>query len=403
MSSTATATRDVRTLLDDVRAFIEDKLYPLEAPLREQGFGAVVDDLDAVRANVKEQGWWCPTLGQEYGGMGLSLEAFGRLSEVLGRTPLGHYAFNAQAPDAGNMEILADHASPEQQERYLAPLADGHLRSSFAMTEPEHAGSNPKHMSTTARRDGDHYVLNGHKWFTTGADGSAFTIVMAVTDPEHDNPYKRASLIIVPTDTEGYDHVRRLPVMGDEGKGWFSHSELRFNDCRVPTENRLGPEGGGFTIAQERLGPGRIHHCMRWIGIAERAFEMMCTRAATRELSPGEPLSSKQTIQNWIAEGRAEIDASRLMVLDAARRIDAEGQKAARTQISTIKFFVADMLHRVLDRAIQTHGALGVTEDTLLSFWYRHERGASIYDGPSEVHKSVVARQVLKPYTRAAG
>jgi alkylation response protein AidB-like acyl-CoA dehydrogenase len=391
-------TVDLDALLDDLRTFLNETVHPLEPDLMRDGFRAIEPALENARRTVKNRGWWCPQLPAEHGGMGLSLEQFGRVSEVLGRSPLGHYVFNCQAPDAGNMEILADHASPEQRTRFFEPLRDGTIRSCFAMTEPEHAGSNPKHMSTTSEKDGDDYVINGTKWFTTGADGATFTIVMAITNPDAENPYARASQLIVPLDADGVRHVRRIPIMGEEGEGWLSHSELRFDDCRVPQANRLGAEGEGFTIAQERLGPGRIHHCMRWIGICERAFEMMCERAAIRELSPGTPLGSKQTIQHWIAESRTEIDASRLLVLDAARTIDAEGAKAARTKISQIKFYVADVLQRVLDRAIQTHGALGVTDDTLLSFWYRHERGARIYDGPDEVHKSVVARRILKTY-----
>jgi alkylation response protein AidB-like acyl-CoA dehydrogenase len=390
------------TLLSDIRAFVEDVLLPLEDDFREGGLPAVTDALQDAREQVRANGWWCPQMDEAHGGMGLSLYHFGRLSEVLGRSPLGHLAFNCQAPDAGNMEILADHASDMQRAQYLDPLLEGEVRSCFAMTEPENAGSNPKQLSTTAERtstdDGDAFVLNGHKWFTTGADGAAFTIVMAVTHPEEDNPYQRASMLIVPMDSDGLEHVRRIPIMGEEGEGWLSHSELRFHDVTVPVDHVLGPAKHGFSIAQERLGPGRIHHCMRWIGICERAFEMMCERAATRELSPGTPLASKQTVQNWVAESRARIDAARLMVLDAAKTIDEEGARAARVDISTIKFFVAETLHDVLDHAIQVHGALGVTDDTLLSFWYRHERGASIYDGPSEVHKSVVARRIFKQY-----
>ena len=393
-------TLDISTLLSDVHAFVNDTLVPLEDDFRTDGLADVMPGVHEAQAEAKANGWWCPQLGADHGGLGLSLYDFGRLSEVLGRSPLGHLALNCQAPDAGNMEILADHATAPQKEAFLNPLVDGDIRSCFAMTEPENAGSNPKQLSTTATPtdDGDAYVLNGHKWFTTGADGAAFTIVMAVTHPEVENPYERASMLIVPMDAEGVEHVRRIPIMGEEGEGWLSHSELKFHDVRVPAENRLGPEQHGFTIAQERLGPGRIHHCMRWIGICERAFEMMCERAATRELSPGTPLASKQTIQNWVAESRARIDAARLMVLNAAETIDDQGARAARVDISTIKFFVADTLHDVLDHAIQVHGALGVTDDTLLSFWYRHERGASIYDGPSEVHKSVVARRVFKQY-----
>ena len=393
-----TTASDTTSLITDIGAFFDEAVYPLEDDLRIRGFGALLPRLNELREEVKRQGWWCPQVASEYGGMGLSLLAFAHVSETLGRTPLGHYLFNCQAPDAGNMEILIEHGTPEQKARFLDPLLDGTIRSCFAMTEPEHAGSNPVWMSTTATADGDEYVLNGHKWFTTAADGAAFAIVMTVTDPEAENAYARASQLIVPLDTPGYEHVRRIPIMGEEGEDWLSHSEIRFTECRVPRSHLLGEPGSGFTIAQERLGPGRIHHCMRWIGICERAFDLLCERAATRELAPGKPLATRQTVQNWIAESRAEIDAARLYVLDTARRIDTDGAYATRTQISAIKFYTAGVLGRVLDRAIQAHGALGITDDTLLSFWFRHERGARIYDGPDEVHKSVVARQALKPY-----
>jgi alkylation response protein AidB-like acyl-CoA dehydrogenase len=266
------------------------------------------------------------------------------------------------------------------------------------MTEPEHAGSNPVWLSTTAVRDGGDYVIDGHKWFTSSADGAAFAIVMAVTNPEAEKPHARASMIVVPADTPGFRIVRNVPVMGDVGEDYFSHAEVRYEGCRVPVENRIGPEGAGFLLAQERLGPGRIHHCMRWIGVCERAFELACRHVLRRELAPGEPLAAQQAVQHWIAESRAEIDAARLLTLDAAARIDAQGARAARVQISTIKFYVAGVLQRVLDRAIQVHGARGMTDDLLLSFWYRHERGARIYDGPDEVHKTLVAREVLKQY-----
>jgi alkylation response protein AidB-like acyl-CoA dehydrogenase len=205
-------------------------------------------------------------------------------------------------------------------------------------------------------------------------------------------------MLLVPTGAPGFRLVRNLPVMGDTGRGWFSHGELRFEGCRVPAESLLGPQGGGFALAQERLGPGRIHHTMRWIGLAERALHELCSRAAKRELAPGRPLASRQAVQHWIAESRAEIDAARLLVLEAARKIDREGAPAARVEVSAIKFFVAGVLDRVVDRAIQVHGALGVTDWTVLSYIYRHERAARIYDGPDEVHKSVVARRVLKAY-----
>ena len=256
-------------------------------------------------------------------------------------------------------------------------------------------------MSTTARLDGDEWVLDGHKWFTTAFDGAAFCVVMAVTDPDAESRYARASMVLVPTDADGVEHVRKLPVMGDEGAGWFSHSEIRLNSVRVPEANLLGPRGGGFMLAQERLGPGRIHHCMRWLGICERVFDMTCTYVGERELAPGRPVASRGAVQAWIAESRAEIDAARLYVLDTARRIAAadsvvEGQKAARVQVSAIKFYVAGVLQRVLDRALQAHGGLGMLDDTLVAFWYRHERAARIYDGPDEVHKGVVAREELR-------
>lgn len=382
-----------------IRAFVDEHVIPAEATFasESEGFAAVEARMREVRARAKQAGLWLPQLSKRHGGMGLSLLEHGLVSEILGRSPLGNYALNCQAPDAGNMEILAEYGTRAQRERFLAPLLSGEARSCFAMTEPERAGSNPVWLGTTARRDGDELVIDGHKWFTTAADGAAFTIVMAVTEPDAP-PHKRASMVVVPMDTPGLEFVRNIPIMGEAGSGWASHAELRFVGCRVPLANMLGFPGAGFLIAQARLGPGRIHHCMRWIGICERAFAMMCTRAATRELAPGKYLGEKQTIQNWIAESRAEIDAARLAVLHAAWRIDAVGQREARVEVSAIKFHVAKVLRSVLERAIQTHGALGITDDTVLSFFYRHERGAQIYDGPDEVHKSVVARKILKDY-----
>jgi alkylation response protein AidB-like acyl-CoA dehydrogenase len=296
------------------------------------------------------------------------------------------------------MELLLHHGTPEQKEKWLRPLVEGDIRSCFGMTEPEHAGSNPVWLDTTARREGNEYVLDGHKWFTSSADGATFCIVMAVTDPDAANPYGRASQILVPLDAQGFDVVQNLAVMGERGEGWMSHAEVRLSGVRVPVANRIGAEGAGFTLAQERLGPGRIHHCMRWIGICERAFDLICERAATRDLSPGKPLGTRQLVQSWIAESRAEIDAARLLVLRTAWRIDREGASAARDDISLIKFHTAGTLQRVLDRAIQTHGALGLTEATPLAFWWRHERGARIYDGADEVHKTSAAKRILERY-----
>ena len=391
------ATDKLKALYPKVKQFIEEELYPSELYFLKDPWDEVKYILKAKREKAKELGLWAPYLSEEEGGAGLTLTEFGQLSELLGRTPLGHYVLNCQAPDIGNIELMHQFASAELKEKYLAPLMKGEIRSCFSMTEPDFAGSNPVNMGTTAVLDGDELVINGHKWFTTAADGATFAIVMAVTNPDAE-PHKRASMIVVPTDTSGFELTRNIPVMGDVGEGYLSHAEIHYVNCRVPKSNLIGEMGSGFMLAQQRLGPGRIHHCMRWIGICERAFDMMCERAASRELRDGRMLGHQQTIQNWIAESRAEINASRYMVLHAAQKIDNEGSKAARLEISTIKFYVADVLMKVLDRAIQVHGALGITDDTLLSFWYRHERGARIYDGPDEVHKASLAKAILKNY-----
>ena len=388
---------EMRLLLRTLEEFVREEIVPLERPFLQHDFAALEPLLSQERQLARELGLWLPQIPAAYGGMGLSLFDHGRVSEVLGRTPLGHYILNCQAPDAGNMEILIEHGTPEQKERFLMPLLAGDIRSCFSMTEPENAGSNPTWLSTTAVKDGDDYVINGHKWFTTAADGAAFAIVMAVTDPNASR-HQRASMIIVPTDTPGFNIIENTSVMGERGHGWASHAEIRYIDCRVPQTNRLGAEGMGFAIAQQRLGPGRIHHYMRWIGICERAFDLMCRQAALRELAPGRTLAQMGPVQNWVAESRAEIDAARLLVLHTARKIDAEGAYAARDQISLIKFHVAGVLQTVLDRAIQVHGAMGMTDETPLAFWYRHERAARIYDGPDEVHKGSVARRILGRY-----
>tara|TARA_Y100000588_G_scaffold93957_1_gene101752 strand:+ start:2544 stop:3740 length:1197 start_codon:yes stop_codon:yes gene_type:complete len=388
----------ITDIVERVRRFMESDVYPLEEHTNGEPFYTILPLLEQKRVRVKELGLWTPQVPEEWGGLGLTLSEFGQISEVMGRSPYGLFIFNCNAPDAGNIEVLITQGTDKQHEQFLKPLLAGDIRSCFSMTEPEHAGSNPVIMSTNAVRDGDDYVINGHKWFTTAADGAAFAIVMAVTNPDAESPYTRASQIIVPTETVGFDRVRNISVMGEEGEGWLSHAEIYYRECRVPEANLLGQEGAGFAIAQERLATGRIHHCMRWMGICERAFEMMCERVAARQLKEGVPLASKQTVHNWIAESRAEIDAARLLIMDTAEKIDNGGPDAARIEISLIKFFAAGVLHRVLDRAVQAHGALGVTDDTLLSFWVRHERGGRIYDGPDEVHKSRVARHILRKY-----
>lgn len=388
----------VKTLIPVYKKFLEREVYPSELNILAKPFRQSLPFLTSLREKAKEQKLWAPHLPEQEGGLGLSLSEFAHISEVLGTSPLGHFIFNCNAPDIGNMELMHQFASAELKEKYLKPLMHGEIRSCFAMTEPEFAGSNPVEMATTAVRKGNQFIINGHKWFTTAADGAAFTIVMALTDPANENPYLRASMILVPLDNPGYKLVRNIPIMGDAGEDYLSHGEVQFTDCKVPDTNLIGEEGKGFALAQARLGPGRIHHCMRWIGICERAFDMMCRRAVSRQIKEGKVLADQQAIQFWIAESRAEINAARLLVLNAANTIDREGAKAAKDEISAIKFYVADVLMKVIDRAIQVHGGLGVTDDTLLSFWYRHERAARIYDGPDEVHKSSLAKSILKRY-----
>ncbi|HET9211356.1 MAG TPA: acyl-CoA dehydrogenase family protein [Thermoanaerobaculia bacterium] len=398
-----TISEDIRNLAAAVRRFVDAEVIPVERVVLEGGFGAAGPEIARLRERVREMGLLAPHMPKEWGGGGLALRDFALIGEVLGRSVIGHYVFNVQAPDAGNMELLLHHGSPEQKERWLRPLAQGEIRSCFGMTEPEFPGSNPVLLGTTARREGDDYILDGHKWFTSSAEGAAFCVVMAVTNPNHPKPHARASQIIVPTDTPGFEIVQNLPVMGERGEGWMTHAEVRLSGARVPVANRIGEEGAGFLLAQERLGPGRIHHCVRWLGICGRAFDLMCERAATRELSPGRPLGTRQIVQEWIAESRAEIEAARLLVLRTAWRIDHEGAAAARDDISLIKFHTAGVLQRVLDRAIQTHGALGLTEATPLASWWRHERGARIYDGADEVHKTAVARRILAEHGMKRG
>ncbi len=381
----------------EARAFVTRELLPIEKEAREKGFAAMLPVLADKRRRAKETGLFAAHIPTEYGGAGLALGEFACLSEELGRSPLGHYVFNCQAPDVGNMEIVMSHGTAEQKERFLLPLVRGEIRSCFSMTEPEFPGSNPVWMGTTATEAAGEWVIRGHKWFTTGLEGASFAICMAVTDPDAE-PHARASMIIVPLSTPGVEHCGNISVMGERGSDWASHAELRYHDARVPASHLLGARGLGFAIAQERLGPGRIHHCMRWIGICERALDLLCTHAATRQIAPGKPLGTKQMVQQWIAESRAEIHAARLMVLHAAWKIEREGSYAAREEISLIKITVARTLQRVLDRAIQGLGARGMSDETPLAFWYAHERAARIYDGADEVHIEAVARRILRGY-----
>jgi alkylation response protein AidB-like acyl-CoA dehydrogenase len=385
---------ELRTLRDRARAFVREEVVPLEpSEVDEEGLPA--DLLGGVRRRAREAGVFAPQLPAEYGGLGLDTVGLCVLFEEAGYSPLGPLALHCAAPDEGNMHLLLRAATPEQRRRYLEPLARGEVRSSFALTEPPPgAGSDPTMIQTRATRQDDRWVIDGHKWFTSGAVGAKIAIVMAVTNPGAP-PHQRASMILVPTDTKGFNLVRPVSVMGHAGGP--GHCEIRYEDCRVPAGNLLGPEHGGFVIAQARLGPGRIHHCMRAIGMAERAFEIMCRHANTR-VAFGGPLGEKQFVQEWVASSRMEIDQARLLTLYAAWKMDTYGKQRARQEISMIKVVVPNMLMRVLDRAIQCLGALGMSDDTPVAAMWRDGRSLRIADGPDEVHKMVVARRELKRF-----
>jgi acyl-CoA dehydrogenase len=388
--------------LDWMREFVREEVRPLEVIDTDlAGFTRLIRPL---QDQVKARGLWATHLPPEHGGQGYGQVKLGLMHEIEGSSMWAPSVFGNQAPDSGNSEILAMYGTPDQKRTWLEPLLAGEMRSAFSMTEPAPgAGADPTMLRTTARRDGDEWVINGHKWFTSNAMVADFLIAMVVTDPENENPYARASMIIVPKNAPGLNVVRNIPNMASEHEPFgFGHSEVLYEDCRVPVDNLLGPEGQGFLIAQMRLGPGRIHHCMRWLGVAGRAFDMMCERALQRDAFGG-ALARKQTIQNWIADSAAEMQAARLMTLQAAWKIDQDGAAAARKEISMIKFFGAKVLLDVIDRSIQVHGSLGFSSDIPLEAMYRHARAARIYDGPDEVHRVTVARQVLKDYTPADG
>jgi acyl-CoA dehydrogenase len=387
-------------LLERIRSFVEEHVYPVEL----EGLRALDEEvgpgvpyprlLVELRQRARSEGLWNLFLPDERYGAGLSNLDYGMLCEEMGRSPIAPLVFNCAAPDTGNAEILAEHGTDEQRRRWLEPLLDGDIRSCFSMTEPETSGSDPTGLAARGELDGDEWVINGHKWFTSGYNGAAVSIAMVVTDPDA-APHRRASMILVPSETPGFTGVRPVPVMGHDGGP--GHWEVLFEDCRVPAENLLGERGAGFAIAQDRLGPGRIHHCMRAIGSAERAFELMCRRANERQAFGG-PLADKQFVQDFIASSRIEIDAARLMVLHAAWKMDTEGKRAARQQISMIKVVAAQMHQEVLDRAMQVHGALGMSDDIPLALAWREGRWLRIADGPDEVHKMVIALRELNRF-----
>ena len=388
-------------LREQLRDFIDTRVEPAtpvhEHQLEEAGdpyfHAPVVEDL---KAEARARGLWNLFMPDERFGAGLTNSEYAPLCELMGRNPLASEATNCAAPDTGNMEILAQYGTPLQQEQFLHPLLEGEIRSCFAMTEPWVASSDATNICSRIERDGDHYVVNAHKWWTTGAASSrcTFAIVMGVTDPDGD-PYRRHSMILVPFDTPGFRVVRNLSVFAHHEPG--GHCETMFENVRVPTEYLLGEEGDGFTIAQARLGPGRIHHCMRAIGLAERALELLCARAQQR-VAFGAPIADQGMVRDAIAESRIEIEQARLLTLKAAWLMDTVGNKGARFEISAIKVVAARVATTVLDRAIQVFGGAGVSQDWPLARMWAYARTLHFVDGPDEVHKMTIARRELRKY-----
>jgi len=379
-----------------MRQFVGEEILPLETlSLSWQQFR---EAMAPIQAQVKEERLWAAHLPPALGGQGFGQLKLGLMHEILGSSPLAPFAFGNQAPDSGNAEILALAGTAEQKATWLGPLLAGEILSCFSMTELDTAGSDPTLLQATARlRDGE-WVINGHKWFSSNASIADLLIVVAVSEPDASLPHRRASMFLVPADTPGLRILRDIPTIEHpwESFGVYgNHSEVVYENVRVPAAALLGERGGAFAIAQQRLGPGRIHHCMRWLGVSRRAFEMMCERATSR-FAHGSTLADKGVVRQWIADSAAEMSAARLMTLHAAWKMDTEGAAAARSEISMIKYFGAQVLHNVVDRAMQVHGSLGYSTDMPLESMYRAARGARFYDGPDEVHREVVARHALR-------
>jgi acyl-CoA dehydrogenase len=382
-------------------AFMDEHVFPAE-PIYERQLSESGDPhhqpevMEELKAHAREAGLWNMFLPDATLGAGLSNSDYAPLAEILGRSHIASEACNCSAPDTGNMEVLYQFATPEQKDRWLTPLLDGEIRSSFAMTEPDVASSDATNISLRIERDGEHYVLNGSKWWTSGALHPHFKIMIVMGKTSTDGPrHRQQSMILVPPGTPGVTIVRGLTVFGYEDQE--GHAEVLFDDVRVPVSNLIAGEGDGFMIAQARLGPGRIHHCMRAIGAAERALEAMCARAVSRTTF-GQPIAMRGNIQDWIAESRIEIEMARLLTLKAAWMMDTVGNRHARTEISAIKVAAPNVALKVLDRAIQVHGGAGVSQDFTLARAYAHLRTLRLADGPDEVHKLSIARRELAPY-----
>jgi acyl-CoA dehydrogenase len=387
--------------LEWMRGFVRDEIFPIET--LELSYDQVAAVIKPLQEQVKQRGLWAAHLPIELGGGGFGQVKLGLMHEILGQSPYAPLVFGNNAPDSGNAELLAVGIEmadrDDHRTKWLEPLLNGTLRSGFSMTEPNTAGSDPTLLSTRAVRDGDEWVIDGRKWYTTNGSVANFLIVMAVTNPDV-HPYQGSSMIIVPVDTPGLTILRDVGSMDDPSVvyGKFgNHAEVLYESVRVPYNNLVGDEGAGFALAQARLGPGRIHHCMRWLGQSQRAFDMMCERALSRYTHKS-LLAEKQTIQNWIADSMAEMHAARLMTLQAAWKMDKVGASASRVEIAMIKYYGAQVLYNVIDRSLQTHGSLGYSSDMPLEAMYRAARAARIYDGPDEVHRQTVARSALKRY-----
>ena len=385
-----------------MRSFVKEEIFPIET--LDLTYDKVVALIKPLQDQVRARGLWAAHLPAELGGAGFGQVKLGLMHEILGQTPYGPLVFGNNAPDSGNAELIGVGLEMADRDnhrtKWLEPLLEGRLRSGFSMTEPNTAGSDPTLLSTRAVRDGDEWVIDGRKWYTTNGSVADFFIVMAVTNPDV-HPYQGSSMIIVPVDTPGVTILRDVGSMDDPtvvyGK-FGNHAEILYESVRVPYNNLIGDEGAGFVLAQARLGPGRIHHCMRWLGQSQRAFDDMCERALSRYTHKS-LLAEKQTVQNWIADSMAEMHAARLMTLQAAWKMDKVGASASRVEIAMIKYYGAQVLFNVIDRSLQVHGSLGYSSDMPLEHMYRAARAARIYDGPDEVHRQTVARAALKNYS----
>jgi acyl-CoA dehydrogenase len=394
--------------LDWIREFLDHEILPLETIEYDVTDAQWRELTDPLKAEVKRQGLWACHLPPSLGGQGFGQVKLALMHEILGRsTTIAPGIFGNQAPDSGNAELIAIGGSPGHREQWLEPLLDGRMRSGYSMTEPEVAGSDPTLIRTTAVLDGDEYVINGHKWFTSQGSAADFLIVMVVTNPDV-HAYQGCSMIIVPTDTPGVRIVRDVANMHHPhaahgpNRRPGGHAEIVYENVRVPKENLIGKEGEGFLLAQKRLGPGRIHHAMRWLGQARRAFDMMCERVLSR-YSHGSLLAEKQMMQDFIAESYIDIETAKMLCMKAAWHMDTYGASRSRVEIAAIKVYGTKMLYNVVDRSIQVHGALGYTTDLPLEEMYRNARASRLVDGADEVHKVTIARQVLKGYAPVDG